>query len=66
MSTSIFYDPPVNAKRVFAGEVRVVDDVKFWDKVTKVVSSRIHSDNDNLNIEVKDSNKELNFYTLII
>ena len=63
MSTSIFYDPPIRAKRVYAGEVRVVDDIKFWDKATKVVNSRIHGDDGNLNIVVENSNKEVNFFT---
>ena len=63
MSTSIFYDPPIQARRVYAGEVRVVDDIKFWNKMTKVVYSRIHSDDNNLNFEVKDATKEINFYT---
>ena len=62
MSASIFYDPPVVARRVYAGEVRVINDIKFWDKTTKVVHSRIHSDDDNLNFEVEDGG-ELNFFT---
>ena len=41
----------------------MVDDIKFWNKITKVVYSRIHSEDNNLNIEVKDSTKEVNFYT---
>jgi len=61
MSTSIFYDPPLLSRRVYAGEVRVVNDIKFWDKITKVVYSRIHSDDNNLNFEVKDSTKEITF-----
>ena len=40
-----------------------MDDIKFWNKITKVVYSRIHSEDNNLNIEVKDSTKEVNFYT---
>ena len=63
MSTSIFFDPPILARRVYAGEVRVVDDIKFWNKITKVVYSRIHSEDNNLNFEVKDATKEINFYT---
>jgi predicted nucleic acid-binding Zn-ribbon protein len=63
MSASIFYDPPVVARRVYAGEVRVINDIKFWDKTTKVVHSRIHGEDNNLNIEVKDTDKELNFFT---
>jgi len=63
MSTSIFYDPPVLARRVYAGEVRVVNDIKFWDKITKVVYSRIHSDDNNLNFEVVDPTKEITFQT---
>ena len=62
-AASIFYDPPVVARRVYAGEVRVIDDIKFWDKTTKVVHSRIYSDDNNLNVEVKDTDKELNFFT---
>ena len=63
MSTSIFFDPPILARRVYAGEVRVVDDIKFWNKITKVVYSRIHSDDNNLNFQVEDATKEINFYT---
>ena len=62
-AASIFYDPPVVARRVYAGEVRVIDDIKFWNKTTKVVHSRIYSDDNNLNVEVKDTDKELNFFT---
>ena len=63
MSTSIFYDPPIQCRRLFVGQVKVVDDIQFWNKITKVVYSRIHSEDNNLNIEVKDSTKELNIYT---
>jgi hypothetical protein len=63
MSTSIYYDPPIQARRVFVGQVKVVDDIQFWNKNTKVVYSRIHSEDNNLNIEVNDSTKEVNFYT---
>ena len=63
MSTSIFYDPPIQCRRLFAGQVKVVDGIQFWNKITKIVYSRIHSEDNNLNFEVNDSTKEVNFYT---
>jgi hypothetical protein len=43
--------------------VKVVDGIQFWNKITKIVYSRIHSEDNNLNFEVNDSTKEVNFYT---
>jgi len=63
MNTSLFHSPPLLARKVYAGEVRVVDDIKFWNKITKVVYSRIHSDDNNLNFEVLDSTREISFQT---
>ena len=56
-SSSLFNDPPITATRVYAGEVRITDDLIFWNKITGVIKAQIHADDGNLHLEVAGDEK---------
>ena len=55
--TSIFNDPGTSATKVFAGEVRITDDLIFWNKVTRVYKATINADDGNLHFAVANDEK---------
>jgi|DEB0MinimDraft_6_1074348.scaffolds.fasta_scaffold19128_3 hypothetical protein len=56
-SSSLFTDPPVTSTKVYAGEVRVTDDLIFWNKITQVIKAQIHADDGNLHFDVANDEK---------